>query len=97
MLFCGVFATILAHIGVIVQRCTFKEKNLSKMQLSHHRSDFQNGWQVTKTAVSSHSVVSVTPVSLQWNHVIWSLIIVNFVLSGGLKHAVFILNSAVSL
>lgn len=26
MLFCGVFATILAHTGVIVQRCTFKEK-----------------------------------------------------------------------
>lgn len=65
MLFCGVFATILAHPGVIVQRCTFKVRNHSKMQLSYRRSDFQDGWQVTKAAVSSHNMVSVAPVSLQ--------------------------------
>lgn len=65
MLFCGVFATILAHTGVIVQRCTFKEKNHSKIQLSYRHSDFQDGWQVTKAAVSSHSMVSVAPASPQ--------------------------------
>lgn len=63
MLFCGVVATILAHTGVIVQRCTFKEEYHSKMQLSYRRSDFQDDDRSQKQLFLL--MVSVAPVSLQ--------------------------------